>query len=294
MTDPHGGGRHRRWLRVPLILLSIYLLYAAALFVAQRRIVFPGQSRVASPAPPAIAGAELWRLPLGQDLVEALYLAPPGLARGERAGAVIFLHGNNELIDHWPSRLSQYGEIGLGLLLVEFPGYGRSGGSPSEESLGRVLEAAYDRLLARPDVDPARVVAHGRSLGGGGACLLVRRRPVAALILESSFTGLRAFSWDFGVPGFLVRDPFDNLAAVSGYRGPVLVFHGRLDSLVPHEHGVALAAAARNGRLISFGCGHNDCPPDEQAYWRRIRGFLGGAGFALRVGEGASPSPDQM
>ena len=60
MTEAGGGTKRRRWLRLPLILLSLYLIYAAALFVIQRRIVFPGQHRSAAKSAPAIAGAELW------------------------------------------------------------------------------------------------------------------------------------------------------------------------------------------------------------------------------------------
>ena len=283
----------RRWLRLPVVLLAIYLLYAVALFVIQRRIIFPGQGRVAAAEAPSTENSELWKLNVDAGEVEALYLAPTVRGRDEAAPAVIFLHGNNELIDDWLHRLDEYRELGLAVLLVEFPGYGRSAGNPSEESLAALLAAAFDRLAARPDVDGKRIVAHGRSLGGGVACLLVDRRPVAAVILESSFTSLRGFAAEFWVPQILLRDPLDNQAVISRYPGPVLVFHGTQDGLVPHAHGEALSRAARQGRLVSLACGHNDCPPDERAYWREIREFLVAAGF-VRSEAGAVKGSDQI
>src|SRR5690606_14605281 len=102
-----------------------------------------------------------------------------------------------------------YRELGLAVLLVEYPGYGRSGGSPSEASITRAALAAYDRLVARADIDPARIVLHGRSLGGGVVAVLSDARAAAALVLESSFTGVTAFASGMLLPPLLVRDPFD-------------------------------------------------------------------------------------
>jgi hypothetical protein len=68
----------------------------------------------------------------------------------------------------------------------------------------------------------------------------------------------------------LVRDPFDNLAAVREYAGPVLIVHGERDDIVPIWHARALAAAARSARLETMPCGHNDCPRP----WGVLRRYL--------------------
>ena len=119
-------------------------------------------------------------------------------------------------------------------------------------------------------LDPGRIVAYGRSIGGGAACQLAARRPVSALILESSFTSVRPFARGFGAPGFLVRDPFDNLAAVREWRGPLLLLHGGRDDIIPPGHSKALAAAAPQAELHLLPCGHNDCPRQ----WPLVRAFL--------------------
>jgi hypothetical protein len=131
--------------------------------------------------------------------------------------------------------------------------------------------AAYDQVRTRPDVDPARIVGYGRSLGGGAICALARERTVAALVLESTFSSVRSIAAGFGLPALLVRDPFDNLAALAAFPGPVLLVHGERDRMIPVAHAHELAAAARRPRLVVHpGCGHNDCPRP----WSELRAFL--------------------
>jgi fermentation-respiration switch protein FrsA (DUF1100 family) len=135
-----------------------------------------------------------------------------------------------------------------------------------------VARAAHDWAVSTPRIDGTRIVAYGRSLGGAVAARLASDRQLPGLILESAFTSVRPFAAGFFVPSFLVRDPFDTLAAVSGYRGHALVLHGRDDTIVPVAHGRALAAAVPGAAFHELPCGHNDCP----RAWPRIEPFLAG------------------
>jgi fermentation-respiration switch protein FrsA (DUF1100 family) len=121
---------------------------------------------------------------------------------------------------------------------------------------------------------PARGSTRRGSLGGGAVCDLALRRPSAALILMSCFTSVRAFAPRYLAPAFLIRDPFDNLSAVRRYPGPVLVIHGRRDEVVPFDHGQELYAAARKAQMFVCEAGHNDCPPDWEAFWEEVEAFL--------------------
>ena len=183
-------------------------------------------------------------------------------------------HGDGELIDYWPNELGRFSSMGVALLLVEYPGYGRSVGTPSQESISETFTLAYDLLAARPEIDPSRIILLGRSLGGGAVCDLALKRPSAALILMSAFKSVSAFAVRYLAPSFLIRDPFDNVSAVRRYKGPVLVIHGNSDEVVPFSHGQALHAAAQNSRMIVYSAGHNDCPPDWSVFWRDLEEFL--------------------
>ena len=181
----------------------------------------------------------------------------------------MFGHGNGELIDYWPDAFDEPRRWGVAVLLVEYPGYGRSAGSPSEATIAATFRGAYDWAIERGGVDPDRIVGYGRSLGGAAVAGLSRERRLAALILESSFTSTRPFARRFGAPGFLVRDPFDNVAAVEAFEGPLLVIHGAHDEIIPTDHGRTLA---RVGGVVlhELPCGHNDCPRS----WPLIKQFL--------------------
>jgi fermentation-respiration switch protein FrsA (DUF1100 family) len=245
-------------------LLLAYLALASAL---ERVILFP------HPAPPAVSPAEgrsdvqvAW---VGQVDKTEVWMLPPHAAAGP-APYLIFTHGNAELIDDWIDAFEVPRSWGVGVLLVEYPGYGRSLGKPSEAAVRETLLDAYDFLERQPGVDPSRIVAYGRSIGGGAACTLLPHRELAGLILESTFTSLRPLMRPFGLVGPLVRDPFDSVTAVERFDGPTLVLHGEKDTLIPVSHGRELAARARAAELHLLDCGHNDCPQS----WDRVYAFL--------------------
>ena len=269
-------------MKIIAVVLALYLSYGAALYLFQRRMIYPRQMvELRSHGPDAWEGFHRFWIQTADARCEAwLFFPPDGAAGcGKTVPAVILAHGNAESIDFLAEEFGIFLDLGMALLVVEYPGYGRSTGTPSQKSITGVFLAAFDRLTARSDIDSDKIVLVGRSLGGGVACALASLRPSAALVLISSFTSLRAFAPKYLVPGFLVRDPFDNLAVVSGYDKPVLVVHGRKDAVIPFAHGETLARSASRGRLMGYDCGHNDCPPDREAFRGELKAFLDQAGI---------------
>ena len=256
-------------------VLFIYLGYCIILFLCQRKIIFPRfLIEPSSYAEAEITGLEKIWVNITCGKVETWFLPPGPNHIAEPAPAVIFAHGNAELIDFWPEEFIKLSNLGIGVMLVEYPGYGRSEGTPSQKNIAEAFIAAYDILAARQDVDPARIVLFGRSIGGGAVCALATKRPSAALVLMSTFISVRSFAPKYFVPSFLILDPLDNQTVVASYKKPVLVIHGKHDGLIPYEHGVALSRSAQFGRMLSYNCEHNDCPPDWNAFWREVELFL--------------------
>jgi fermentation-respiration switch protein FrsA (DUF1100 family) len=239
------------------LLVLGYAGYLGLIFMAQRKMAFPGTERVsprATPTPPP-RGEQVW-LEASFGRVEAWFVPP--VSDGVRP-AVIFTHGNGELIEDWASSMDGLAAGGIGVLLLEFPGYGHSGGSPSRASIREVSALAFDWLAARPDVDGTRIVAWGRSLGGGAAGDLSADRPIGALVLLSTFSSAAAVARQSLAPAFLVRDRFDNVGAVRAYSGPVLLMHGRSDEVLPFRHAERIAEARDDVAITEIRCGHNDC-----------------------------------
>lgn len=288
------------WLLLPV---AAYLVWAGSLFLLQRRLIYPRHllSPAVGRADPGAEGVAL-ETPGGGG--QAWYLAPVRSGGGSGAGpdpatttagrtrtagrttegrtapvdgppapAVIFAHGNAETALDWAAPMRSVAAQGVAVLLVEYPGYDGTPGAPSQASITGTMVAAFDHLAGRAEVDPRRIVGVGRSLGGGAVAALAGERPLAGLVLQSSFTSVADFAGRLLLPRALVRDPFDNVAAVSAFEGPVLVMHGRRDEVIPYEHGRRLARAARQGRLVTWDCGHNDCPGDWTAYVQDVAAF---------------------
>ena len=141
---------------------------------------------------------------------------------------------------------------------------------PSEKTVTATWVAAYDWAKADARIDATRIVGYGRSLGGGAVAQLATQRPLAALVLESSFTSIGELVRAEGIPGWLIVNEFDTRAVLAKYPGPVLVLHGTHDQTFPVEHAHALRAASPHATLHLQECGHNDCPPQ----WELVLSFL--------------------
>jgi pimeloyl-ACP methyl ester carboxylesterase len=246
----------RSVLRLLFLGASVFGAYYVLLFVFQRRLIFPaprGPSAIAAPA-----DAERATLKLSFGDVPVWYLPPLDSARAQ-APAILFAHGNGERAEAWLNAFRAPRLAGYGVLVMEYPGYGEAAGSPSEVTIEATALAAYDWLAARADVDPAGIVAYGRSLGGGAMAKVAARRPLRGLVLESSFASLRELASRVLAPSFLVRDPFDTRAELAQFRSPLLLIHGRWDEIAPFQHAQSLAAAVPGATLLPLDCGHNDC-----------------------------------
>jgi len=253
----------------------IYVIYCGFLVAMQRKMMFPRYLlRNVKDAPPTTDTIENLWIDTHQGKVEAWLMKPRFLTEANPHPAIIFAHGNGELIDDWPEAFTWLTQVGFAVLLVEYPGYGRSQGSPSQASITQVFIAAYDRLVNRPEIDANAIILMGRSIGGGAVCALAEHRPSRAMILMSSFTSARWFASRYLAPGFLIRDPFDNIKVVQNYALPLLVIHGARDTLIPFHHGKTLSQIAPNGKLISYESDHNDTPPDWDRFQNDLSIFL--------------------
>lgn len=245
-------------LRILRILLLAVLAYFAVVFFLSRGLVFQPKISVAERRP---AGAEdIWFESDGQK-TEAWYL-PPTMAAPGPVPLIIFAHGGPELIDDWASAFAPPRARGIGVLLVEFPGYGRSTGAPSEASVRTAIQQGFDWATKRPDIDPTKIVLYGRAVGGAAvASILGGANKPAALILESTFSSGDYFAKKFFAPGFVARDQFDTLTAVKGYvgQGPIVIIHGSFDEVISPTEAATLASAAGT-EPIYLECGHFDCP----------------------------------
>ena len=138
-----------RVITVPTLLkyilwpLLLYTVYCGLLFLLQRQIMFPRYQIQPYQAEPKIAGLEKIWLDTDGGKVEAWFVLPVNPLADNPAPAVIFGHGNGEFFDCWPQELINFARLVIALLMVEYPGYGRSYVKPSQKSIYQSFTAAY-------------------------------------------------------------------------------------------------------------------------------------------------------
>ena len=241
--------------RVLVCLLLAAALHHGFVWLAQRAILFPG----------AHSGAPWGRAPENAVTITAggsrALLVPARGATDEPAPLVVYGHGNAEFAEDFFLLPEPYTAAGFHVLILEYRGYGDVAGSPSEEALVADSVALIEAACDRPDVDAARVVYHGRSLGGAILGTVAGRRAPAGLVLEAAFSSVPSMARSMLVPAYLLKDRFDVVEAIRGGRFPVLLLHGEADEVVPPREADVIASALPPTRLTRWSepdVGHLD------------------------------------
>lgn len=189
---------------------------------------------------------------------------------------VIYFGGNAEEVSWMLDHLDAF--AGWDLALVNYRGYGRSGGQPSEQALLSDAVALYDHLTQRPDIDPARVVAMGRSLGSGVATYLASRRPLVGVILVSPFDSITAVA-EGAYPMLPVRwllgTRYDSAEIAPRLSMPLQMIVAERDEVIVPERSRRLYEVWGGPKqtVTIIAAGHNDLHL-RPAYWQAIRDFL--------------------
>jgi len=200
-------------------------------------------------------------------------------ASGTTAGTrvVLFCHGNGGNICHRLNMAEALLSTGVAVFLLDYRGYGRSEGHPTEEGTYQDGAAAYRWLLQKGFL-PRDVLVYGESLGGGVAAEVASRFQVGGLILQSTFTciadiGSDLFPW---LPvRWLANIKYDTLSKLPRIKCPVLVMHSRGDRLIRFPHGQKNFAAANSPKLFCELSGeHNDPLTERAQFIADFRRFL--------------------
>jgi hypothetical protein len=245
----------RRWLigtwswKRPLKSLAfIYgCLFLVAVFFTEKLLFFP-------PSPSYEETSEIIKLKTKSGNTIA------AIDRPSKAGfpTLLYTHGNAEDLGDVFGMADAWQNEGFGVMAYDFPGYGRSSGTPLESTCEEAIEAAWSHLTISKGIAPSRIIIVGRSVGSGPSVWLAERKSPAGLILISPFTSV--FAVRIPVPIF-PYDRFPSLKRIPQVKCPLLVIHGEEDTLIPTSHGRRLVDAAKVADKKFLGipdAGHND------------------------------------
>lgn len=261
-------------LRLATVGVLVYGALAGCVFVAQESLVyFPGREITTTPA---ARGLPFDDVAIHADDGETLHAwwIPAAAPRG----TALLFHGNAGNISHRLDYAVMFRALGYNTLLVDYRGYGKSTGTPSEEGTYRDAEASWLWLRAR-GIAEREIVVYGESLGGGVASWLAARHAPRALVLASSFSSvpdLGAQIYPFLPVRLMSRFQYDTLERLPDVNAPVLVIHSPGDDVIPFSHGKKLFAAAREPKaFLEIAGGHNSGFVFTRTEWvRALEAFL--------------------
>ncbi len=188
----------------------------------------------------------------------------------------LYLHGNGFNVTTRAGQIRAITEAGSDVLVLDYRGYGKSGGTPSEGGVYLDADAGYEyvRGVEKP------VVIHGQSMGSAVAVELAVRRPCAGLVLESPFTSGREIAMRSTRLAFFFPWGFDSRSRIACLHAPLLIMHGDRDNVVPYSMGKELFSAAPDPKQFwtVSGGGHANSllAAAGEEYTARLKAFYAG------------------
>lgn len=246
------------------ILLVVVVAFPLTLWLLQERLIFmpqplsEAQRAAIKQRHPAVrevfleSGSHAWHLP-GEPLV-------------------IYFGGNAEDVSWMLSNRL----VGLGWLLVSYPGYGASKGSPSEETISADALQWYD--YAAKEIKPSRIFVFGRSLGSGPAVLIASERKVDGAVLVTPFDSLIEVAkrhYPFLPVKYMLRHQFDSMTRAPKVTAPLLCIAAARDDIIPSSHARRLHDAwGGPKRWVELEeAGHNTTD-SHPLFWDHVQRFV--------------------
>lgn len=236
----------KHYLLIGASILGAYLLLVLFFRVYEDRLIYYPQKEQLSDISP---------LKLEEHMITTSDGNQVHLVFKEQKRDIVFLfcHGNAGNITANLPNLQNLDASGYSYLMFDYPGYGKSSGSPSEQGLYFAGQAVYDFLVKEKLFQPDQIIVNGQSLGVAVCIELASRNPVRSVISESAFASTHAMSRELlkGIPiAWFVSNKFDSLSRVQHLNVPILFIHGEQDQIIPPTHSQRLYAAANEPKFL--------------------------------------------
>lgn len=188
---------------------------------------------------------------------------------------ILFCHGNAGNISYYQEVIDTFSSRGYGILLLDYRGYGKSHGTPSESGLYKDVNAALKFLKEKERIQSSNIVLWGWSLGGAVVAEAASHENFKAVILQSTFTNIKdeaiyvfqhqAQNPSFkAITGFLFDNliyytKFDTKSKVSKIKSPLLIAHDMPDTVIPARMSYELSKLNPKAELfVSKEGSHNE------------------------------------
>ena len=269
----------KKIIRIVVFLVALaagfYVVRAGDLYFRQERYVFKPEKTVKQT--PGDRGLKYEELTLRSS--DGVNISAWYIPAENSKGTILFCHGNARNMALDLDGYLMFHGFGYSILTLDYRGYGKSEGRPSEEGVYLDAQSAWDWLVQSKHEMAARIVICGRSLGSAIAANLAAKNPPAALILEAAFTSLPEVGqerYPYFPVKLLSRYRFDTLSQLPRVHCPVLIVHSHDDELISIRHGRRLYEAVEGRKeFVEIGGPHKgNYKPTLGHYQEGVKHFL--------------------
>jgi fermentation-respiration switch protein FrsA (DUF1100 family) len=236
----------------------IYVIILIIMYVMQSGLIyFPSRSIYLTPRDIGLEFEEV-NLDAGDDVKIHGWFVPHDSARA----TLLFFHGNGGNISHRLESINQFHQLGLSVFIIDYHGYGQSGGRPGENETYLDAEAAWQYLTNSKNLPPDSIIIFGRSLGGAVASWLAAKYPPKVLILESTFLSIPDIAghhYPFLPVKLMSRFKYSTKDNMAKIEVPLLVIHSPDDDIIPYKHSERIFELANDPKtFLPINGSHND------------------------------------
>ncbi len=264
-------------MKILLVPLVLYLLFALMVYISQRKLIYYPASTLPTTAQLQENGLRIWPS-------DERYLGfTSNKTTGDEHALVVFFHGNASLAHDRAELAASLSESGFRVLLAEYPGYGHRPGELSEES---IISDAVDTVVHAANRFDLPVYLWGESLGSGVAAGVVsalqqRQSPVViqGVVLQAPFDSLvnvaQHHYWYLPVR-WLLKDRFDSTDHLKDYHGPVAILAAENDTVIPTDFAVNLYESLDTTKelWVVEGASHAFAATSKASWWREVIDFI--------------------
>lgn len=268
-------------LRIALVLMAAYVGFCLLLYLVQDRLIFFPQPLKGHPAGPHVRPAAVER---GDVMLRGW------VVNGQARGPLLFYFpGNAEEVSELAGL---FAELDATTVLMNYRGYGESGGKPSTAVIIDDAAAVVTHMRSRLGEDRP-VVLFGRSLGSGVAALTARLAGIDGLILMSPYRSLEQIArrrFPFAPVGWMLRQNIDATLAIDALPQPMLVLYLMRDRVVPTSETQAFLGLLKSAPEVVEFAGPHNIALETPELWAAIKAFVGRIGSAEPPGPQSAPA----
>lgn len=258
-----------------ILLFLLFAVYAVYLYFNQSKYVYFPTSDIA--ATPSDAG--LFYEDIMLKTSDGINISGWYIPAENQRGTILFFHGNGGNISHRIEFIEMFYELNLSTFIIDYRGYGKSEGKPSEEGTYLDAEAAWDYVVDEKKINPSRIIIYGRSLGAPIGTRLAEKHKPATLILDSTFTSIKdigARLYPFLPVRRFFKFEYNTIEYLKGVDCSVLIIHSRDDSYIPFSHAERLFEVVDNKKELveTFGDHNTNFIVSREDYKNSIDFFI--------------------